>query len=152
MLDMLFTFSKVLIHVATAVDEAYYEGKENELENLEQTSDEILDTMNIDNINMCYGTTGIEDFNIKNIEQILKQNYIKKDFIIHDVIVRRSCAYLKVKHDIPLNGGNKCYGACFSINYMEPNNGIAVYGYPTKNTAEREAFKEIASEIIKALS
>lgn len=152
MLDMLYTFSKVLIHVATAVDEAYYEGKENELENIELTSDQILETMNIDNITNCYESTGIENFNIKNVEQILKQNYIKNEFTILDVIVRKNCAYLKVRHDIPLSGRNKCYGASFSINYMEPNNGVAVYGFATKNENERVAFKEIAKEIISAIS
>jgi hypothetical protein len=29
---MIFTFAKVLINVATAIDEAYYEGKENEVD------------------------------------------------------------------------------------------------------------------------
>ncbi|AXB56685.1 hypothetical protein [Flavobacterium fluviale] len=149
---MLFTFSKALIHVATAIDEAYQEGRENELENIELSSDQILETMNIDNITICYETTGIDNFDIKNIEQILRQNYTKNEFGIHYIIVRKNCAYLKVTHDIPLQGRNKCYGTCFSINYMEPNKGVAVYGYSTKNTAEREAFKEMASEIIKALS
>lgn len=152
MLDMLYTFSKALIHVATAIDEAYYEGKENELENIELTSDQILETMNIDNLTICYETTGIENFTIKNIEQVLKQNYIKNDFKILDVIVRKNCAYLKVIHDIPLSGSNKCYGTSFSINYMEPNNGVAVYGLDTKNANEKLVFKEIAKEIINAIS
>ncbi|WP_417942339.1 hypothetical protein [Flavobacterium sp. RS13.1] len=149
---MLYTFSKVLIHVATAIDEAYYEGKENELENIELTPDQILETMDIDNLTICYETTGIENFTIKNIEQVLKQNYIKNDFKILDVIVRKNCAYLKVIHDIPLNGNNKCYGTSFSINYMEPNNGVAVYGLDTKSANEKLVFKEIAKEIINAIS
>ena len=148
---MLFTFSKALIHVATAIDEAYQEGLENELENLELSSDQILETMDIDDITMCYGTTGIDNFNIKNVPQLLKQNYLEKEFDIQDVIVRKNCAYLKVKYGIPLSGRNKCYGDSFTINFMEPNNGVAVYGYPTKNTKEKEAFKDIAKELIKAL-
>ncbi|WP_281235105.1 hypothetical protein [Flavobacterium gelatinilyticum] len=148
---MLITFSKLLIHAATAIDEAYQEGRENELENIELSSDQILETMDIDNITICYETTGIANFDIKKTEQILKQNYTKNEFDIHDVIVRKNCAYLKVRHDIPLQGRNKCYGACFSINYMEPNNGVAVYGYSTKNAAERQVFKEIANELIKSL-
>lgn len=152
MLDMLVTFSKVLIHVATAVDEAYYEGKEGEFEAMELTTQQKLDGMDIDNIYVCYETTGIDNFQIKNVEQILKQNYIKNDFAIKDVIVRGNCAYIKVMHDIPFNGGNRCYGAYFSINFMEANNGVSVYGYTTKNANEKQAFKEIAAELLKAVS
>lgn len=150
MIDMLFTFSKALIHVATAIDEAYYEGKENELETIELTTQQILDGMDIDNINVCYETTRINNFVLKDVEQILKQNYIKNDFAIKDVIVRGNCAYIKVIHDIPLNGGNRSYGAHFSINFMEINNGVSVYA--TKNANEKLAFKEIANELIKAVS
>ncbi|SMO63320.1 hypothetical protein SAMN06265349_102939 [Flavobacterium resistens] len=149
---MLFTFSKALIHVATAIDEAYQEGQENELENIELTSDQILETMNIDDITSCYKTTSIEGFNIKNTEHVLKQNYTGKVFDIQHVIVRRNCAYVKVIHSIPFNGGNKCYGACFSINFMEPNNGVSIYGYPTKNSDEKVAFKSISIELLAALS
>ncbi|WP_289665240.1 hypothetical protein [Flavobacterium panacagri] len=149
---MLFTFSKVLIHVATAIDEAYQEGQENELENLELSSDEILETMDIDNITSCYQNTGIEGFNIKNAGHVLKQNYTGKVFDILHVIVRRNCAYVKVMHSIPFNGGNKCYGASFSINFMEPNNGVAIYGCPTKNSDEKQAFKAISMELLAALS
>lgn len=148
---MLFTISKTIINVATAIDEAYQEGIENELENTGLTSDQILETMYIDNLNICYETTEIYNFDIENVEQILKQNYVKKDFDIHDVIVRKNCAYLKVTHDIPFNGGNKCYGTYFSINYMQPNNGVAIYGLQTKNSNEKLAFKEIANELITAL-
>ena len=148
---MLITFSKALIHVATAIDEAYYEGKENELETIQLTSDQILETMNIDNLTICYEATGIDNFDIRNVEQLLKQNYTRDDFAIHDVIVRKNCAYLKVRHDIPLHGKNKCYGASFSVNFMEPNNGVAIYGFSTKNSNEKQAFKEIAKELINAL-
>lgn len=152
MIDLLFTFSKVLIKVATAVDEAYYEGKEGEFEAMELTTQQKLDGMDIDNINVCYETTGIDNFLINNVEQILRQNYQENDFHIKDVIVRKNCAYIKVMHDIPFKGGNKCYGTSFSINFMEVNNGVSVYGFTTKNADEKLVFKEIANELIKAVS
>ncbi len=149
---MLFTFSKVLIDVATAIDEAYYEGKENELEEIELTSDQKLELMDIDKITVRYQTTGIENFVIKDVEKILKQNYLKNEFTIKEVIVRKNCAYIKVTHDIPLSRSSRGYGASFSINFMEVNNGVSVYGYETKNANEKQAFKEIANELINAVS
>jgi hypothetical protein len=152
MLDTLFTFSKALIHVATAIDEAYYEGKENELEEIELSSDQKLELMDIDKITVCYETTGIENFVIKDVEKILKQNYFKNEFTIKEVIVRKNCAYIKVTHDIPLSSATRGYGACFSINFMDVNNGVSVYGYGTKNANEKQVFKEIANELINAVS
>nr|WP_315251043.1 hypothetical protein [uncultured Flavobacterium sp.] len=149
---MIFALSKTIINVATAIDEAYYEGKENEVENMVLSSDQKLETMDIDNLTVCYETTGIDNFLIKDIEKNLKNNYLKNDFEIKDVIIRKNCAYLKVMHDIPFKGGNKCYGTSFSINFMEVNNGISVYGHKTKNTNEKLVFKEIANELLKAVS
>ena len=149
---MIVTFSKVLIHVATAIDEAYYEGKQNELEEIELSSEQKLELMDIDKITMCHETTGIENFAIKNVEQILKQNYIKNEFTIKEVIVRKNCAYIKIMYDIPLNRGGRAYGTSFSINFMEVNNGVSVYSCETKNTSEKQVFKQIAAELIKAVS
>lgn len=152
MLEMIFALSKTIINVATAIDEAYYEGKENEVENMVLTSDQKLETMDIDNLTVCYQTIGIDNFLIKDIEKNLKENYLKNDFEIKDVIIRKNCAYLKVMYDIPFKGGNKCYGTSFSINFMEVNNGVSVYGHKTKNTNEKLVFKEIANELLKAVS
>ncbi|OOV29807.1 hypothetical protein BXU11_08050 [Flavobacterium sp. LM5] len=149
---MIFTFAKVLINVATAIDEAYYEGKENEVENMVLSSDQKLETMDIDNLTVCNQTAEINDFLIKDIEKNLKNNYLQNDFEIIDVIIRKNCSYLKVMHDIPFKGGNKCYGTSFSINIMEVNNGVSVYGHKTKNTNEKLVFKEIANELLKAVS
>lgn len=149
---MIFALSKTIINVATAIDEAYYEGKENEVENMVLTSDQKLETMDIDNLTVCYETIGIDDFLIKDIEKNLKNNYLKNDFEIIDVIIRKNCAYLKVMHDIPFKGGNKCYGTSFSINFMEVNNGVSVYGHKIKNVNEKLVFKEIADELLKAVS
>ena len=40
----------------------------------------------------------------------------------------------------------------FSINFMEVNNGVSVYGHKTKNANEKLVFKEIADELLKAVS
>jgi len=152
MLDMIFTFSKALIHVATAIDEAYYEGKQNELEEIELSSDQKLELMDIDKITVCHQTTEIENFAIKNTEQILRQKYIKNEFSIKEVIVRKNCAYIKIIYDIPLNKAGRDYGTSFSINFMEVNNGVSVYSCETKNANEKLVFKEIATELIKAVS
>ena len=152
MLDTIFTLSEVLIKVAKVADEAYYEGKEAEFAAMELTTEQKLEGMNIDNLTICYETAGIDNFIIKDVEKVLKQNYLKNDFAIKDVIIRKNCAYIKIMHDIPLNGGNRCYGTSFSINFMEVNNGVSVYGYATKNANEKQVFREIANEIIKAVS
>jgi hypothetical protein len=149
---MIFTFAEVLIKVATTVDEAYYEGKEGDFDLIVLSSDEKLETMNIDNLNTCYQSAGIDNFLVDNVEQILMNNYLKNDFEIKDVIARKNCIYVKVIHAIPFKGENKCYGASFSINYMEPNNSVSVYGYKTTNSNEKQVFQEIANELITVLS
>ncbi|MFB9078981.1 hypothetical protein ACFFLS_10215 [Flavobacterium procerum] len=152
MLDSLVTFTEVLIKVGKAADEMYYEGKDEEFEAMVLSPEQILGSMNIDDINICYETSTVANFEIKNVEQTLRQHYQKNDFAIKDVIIRKNCAYIKIMHDIPLNGGNRCYGTAFSVNYIEPNNGVSIYGYYTKNSDERQAFKEIANELIKVFS
>lgn len=149
---MIFTLSKTIIHVATAIDEAYYEGKGNELDLIVLSSDEKLETMNLDNLNICYQSKGIADFSIANAEQILINNYLKDDFEIKDVITRKNCIYIKVIHAIPFKDSNKCYSASFSINYMTVNNSVSVYGFKTTNSNEKQVFKEIANELITTLS
>ena len=55
-------------------------------------------------------------------------------------------------HAIPYSGRNKCYGASFSINFMTVNDGVAVYGAKKINADEELVFKEIANELINAVS
>lgn len=118
----------------------------------EFTPAEKLENMNIDSLNICYKTAGIIDFSIENARRTLLNHYVQSDFYIDDVIIRQNCMYIKVMHAIPYNGGNKCYGASFSINFMTVNNGVSVYGSKKINPDEELVFKEIANELLKAVS
>lgn len=118
----------------------------------EFTPAEKLENMNIDSLNICYKTAGINDFSIEKAKHTLLNHYVQSDFYIDDIIVRQNCMYVKVMHAIPYNGGNKCYGASFSINYMTVNNGVSVYGSKKLNVDETQVFKEISNELLKAVS
>jgi hypothetical protein len=118
----------------------------------EFTPQEKLDNMNIDSLNICYKTAGISGFSIEKARRTLLNSYVQHDFYIDDVIIRQNCMYIKVMHAIPFNGGNKCYGASFSMNFMTVNDGVAVYGSKKINADEELVFKEIANELIKAVS
>lgn len=118
----------------------------------EFTPAEKLENMNIDSLNICYKTAGINDFSIEKAKHTLLNHYVQSDFYIDDIIVRQNCMYVKVMHAIPYNGGNKCYGASFSINYMTVNNGVSVYGSKKLNVGETQVFKEISNELLKAVS
>lgn len=148
---MILSFAKILIEGASVVDKAYYDGQDS-VDSIVLSSDEKLESMNIDNLVVCYQSAKINAFLIEKIEQILMHNYQKKDLYINDVIVRKNCIYLKVMHAIPFTDINKCYGATFSINYMETNNCVSIYGAKTTNLKEKQAFKEIANELITTLS
>ncbi len=118
----------------------------------EFTPQEKLDNMNIDSLNICYKTAGITGFSIEKARLTLLNHYVEKDFYIDDVIIRQNCMYIKVRHSIPYNDGNKCYGAAFSMNFMIVNNGVSVYGSKKINADEEQVFKEIANELITAVA
>lgn len=118
----------------------------------EFTAAEKLDNLNIDSLNICYKTGGIPNFSMENARRTLLNHFVQSDFLIDYIIVRQNCMYVKVKHSIPFNGGNKCYGAAFSVNYMTVNDGISVYGSQKLNADEVQVFKQISSELIKAIS
>ncbi|MCP2028773.1 hypothetical protein L1276_003944 [Flavobacterium sp. HSC-32F16] len=118
----------------------------------EFTPQEKLENMNIDSLNICYKTAGISGFSIENARRTLLNSYVQHDFYIDDIIIRQNCMYIKVMHAIPFNGGNKCYGAAFSINFMTVNNGVSVYGSKKINADEEKVFEQIANELIKAVS
>lgn len=118
----------------------------------EFTPQEKLDNMNIDSLNVCYKTAGIVNFSIENARRTLLNGYVQNDFYIDDIIIRQNCMYIKVMHSIPYKGNNKCYGAAFSINFMTVNNGVSVYGSKKINADEELVFREIANELIKAVS
>lgn len=150
MIDIIFKLSTSIIDVAKYADEAYHEGKPD-IDSIVLNSTERLELMNIDSLVVCYQSIIVNDFTIKKIEQLLKDNYQKEHLYIRDIITRKNCIYIKAMHAIPFTDINKCYGATFSINYMESNNCISVYGIKTKNT-EEEVFKQIANELITTLS
>ncbi|PXY43081.1 hypothetical protein [Flavobacterium hydrophilum] len=118
----------------------------------EFTPQEKLDNMNIDSLNICYKTAGIANFSIENARRMLLNKYIQDDFYIDDIIIRQNCMYIKLMHSIPYKSVNKCYGASFSINFMTVNDGVSVYGSKKINADEEQVFKEIANELIKAVS
>lgn len=118
----------------------------------EFTSQEKLENMNIDSLNICYHTMGIADFSIEKARRALLNHYVQNNFYIEDIIVCQNCMYIKVLHSIPFNGNNKCYGAAFSLNYMTVNNGVSVYVSKKLNADEKLVFSEIANELIKAVA
>ncbi len=115
------------------------------------SEDEKLQYMNINNLNFCYATSRINDFNIVNTGFVLITKKVKGIEII-DLIKRDKCVYIKIKHSIPFNSGTDEFGATFSINYIEPTNNVIVYGTKAYNSNEEEAFYNIANEIINKLS
>lgn len=151
MIDIIFKLSTSIIDVAKYADEAYHEG-EPDIDSIVLSSAERLELMDIDNLVVCYQSIIVNAFTIKQIEQLLIDNYQKEHLYIRDIITRKNCIYMKVMHAIPFTDIDKCYGTSFSINYMESNNCISVYGIKTKNTDEKQAFKEIAHELITTLS
>jgi hypothetical protein len=118
----------------------------------EFTEEEKLENMNIDSLNICYKTAGSANFSIEKARRTLLNNYVETDFYIDDIIIRQNCMYIKVLHSIPFKSTNKCYGAAFSINYMAANNGVSVYGSKKINADEELVFKQIASELLIAVS
>ena len=160
MIGTLITIISIIIHIVNKVSESS-SGSDNSRSSYtdttydvvyEFTPQEKLENMNIDSLNICYKTAGINDFSIEKAKNTLLNSYMQNDFYIDDVIIRQNCMYIKVLHSIPYKSSNKCYGAAFSINFMTVNNGVSVYGSKKINADEEQAFKEIANELINAVS
>lgn len=159
-ISILLTVLPIIIHIVRKIQQSSSEGDNirssytNATYEIvhEFTPQEKLENMNIDSLNICYKTAGISGFSIEKAKQTLLNSYIQTEFYINDVIIRQNCMYIKVMHAIPYNGGNKSYGASFSINFMTVNDGVSVYGSKKINDDEKQTFKEIANELITTLS
>lgn len=115
------------------------------------SSEEKLSNMKIDEIDTCYKSVKIQNYSLAWTEQVLISDQIK-GFEVVDVFIRHQCIYAKIKHSIPYYSGFNEFSTTLSINYLQPNNNVIVYGFKTFNDNEREAFKDIANEIITELS
>ncbi|GIQ57591.1 hypothetical protein Flavo103_07270 [Flavobacterium collinsii] len=159
-LGTLITIISIIVHIVQKVNESSSKSDNNRNSYRdvtyevvhEFTPQEKLENMNIDSLNICYKTAGINGFSIENARRTLLNHYVQDDFYIDDVIIRQNCMYIKVMHAIPYSGRNKCYGASFSINFMTVNDGVAVYGSKKINADEELVFKEIANQLIHAVS
>lgn len=115
------------------------------------SSEEKLSNMKIDEIDTCYKSAKIQNYSLAWAEQLLISDQIK-GFEVVDVFIRHRCIYIKAKHSIPYNMGFNEFSTSMSINYIEVNNNVIVYGFNTYNGNEKDAFKCIANEIITELS
>lgn len=157
-LSVIITIIGIIVHIIHKADHSFYRSISISYTDTtyqvvdEFTPQEKLDNMNIDSLNICYKTAGISDFSIENARRTLLNKYVQNDFYMDDIIIRLNCMYIKVMHAIPYQSGNKCYGAAFSINFMTVNDDVSVYGSKKINADEELVFKEIANELIKAVS
>lgn len=156
----LITIISIIVHIVQKVNESSY-GNDNGRSSYrdvtyevvhEFTPQEKLENMNIDSLNICYKAAGITGFSLEKARRTLLNSYVQNNFYIDDIIIRHNCMYIKIMHAIPYDGSNKCYGASFSINFMTVNDGVSVYGSGKINKDEEMVFKEIANELIKAVS
>jgi hypothetical protein len=115
------------------------------------SSEEKLSNMKIDEIDTCYKSAKIQNYSLAWAEQLLISDQIK-GFEVVDVFIRYRCIYIKAKHSIPYNTGFNEFSTSMSINYIEVNNNVIVYGFNTYNGNEKDAFECIANEIITELS
>lgn len=158
-LSAILTIGTIIYHIISKISESsdnntnnYSHSDDSYLDTYKLSPEEKLQNMNIDSLNICYKTAEITNFSIEKARLTLLNNYLQTDFYIDDVILRQNCMYVKVLHSIPFKDGNKSYGASFSINYMTVNNGVSVYGSKKLNADETQVFKEIANELLKAVS
>lgn len=157
-LSAVLTIGTLLYHIISKISES--SGNSNNSRSYENHYDsgytsmssiEKFSNMKIDEIDTCYKSAKIQNFSIMRAEQILLSHQIK-GFDISDAFIRNKCIYIKFKHSIPYNTGFNEFGSSMSINHLEANDNVIVYGFPTHNTGEKEAFKSIANEIITELS
>lgn len=139
-----------IIKTATFLDEAYAEAREGEFDSIVLTKEEILRNMNIDELTICYATSRIQNYTIRKAQLVLLSDQIKS-FQVSEIIVQHQCIYLKIKHSIPFNSGAFDFGSVLAVNFVEPNENVLVYGYPTRHENERVAFSNIANEITAEL-
>ncbi len=144
-------FASLIILLAKVLDNIiyhlYFKRKQAKFEAKIKSPEEKLSLMNIEGLNVCYGSSVISNFNFDKTKLLLSSKQII-GFEINDVIIQNNSIYLKIKHSIPYNNGKNEYGTCFSIIYFENTKEIEIYGYDTRINGEKEVFFSIANEII----
>ena len=148
-------FASLIILVAKVLDNImyhlYFKRKQTKFEAKIKSPEEKLSLMNIEGLNVCYGTSVISNFNFDKAKLALI-SYQMIGFEINDVIIKNNSIYIKLKHPIPYNNGKNEYGSCFSICHNENTGNITVFGYETLISNEKEVFYSIAKEIITEIS
>ncbi len=148
-------FTILLIWVSKAIDyvtyNLYFKRKQAKFEARILTPEEKLGNLNIERLQVCYGTSTIFNFDFEKAKLILLSNKIK-GFEVKDVIIHNKSIYIKFKFSIPYNNGINEYGSCFSINHFQNDDTIKVYGYNTFISNEKDVFHSIVNEIINEFS
>ena len=148
-------FTLLLIWISEAIDyvlyNLYFKRKQARFEARILTPAEKLGLLNIEGLEVCYGTSTILNFAFEKAELLLLSNKIK-GFEVKDVIIHNKSIYIKFKFSIPFNNGVNEYGSCFSINHFQNDDTIKVYGYNTFISNEKDVFYSIANEIINEFS
>jgi hypothetical protein len=112
------------------------------------------------NLNNCYKSSKILNFNIKKTDTLLR-GYQYNGYVISDVIVKKNCAYIEFNFPeqyIGLDYNNnkipsvRIKQSYFSINYVEPNDNVIIYGSIPFETETQNSLHRIADDIINELS
>jgi hypothetical protein len=156
-ISAILTIGTLLYHIISKINESSSgssrpaNNANSYLNTYQLSTNEKLQSMNVDELNNCYASAKIADYTPRKAEQILRSGLIR-GFEVKDVVIQGSCANVKIKHSIPYKSGPNEFGTSLSVNYIEPTQNVIVYGFDSYNPETKKAFYYMADEIIKELS
>lgn len=110
------------------------------------TNDEFYNSMEVENLLECYATNKIVDFNFNKAIEKLQNN--SANFKISNIIRKENIVYMKIEYSIPYNAPFKDFVTTFSMNYIQPNHNVIIYGTNPLSLNEKTVFQQIAYNLI----
>lgn len=114
------------------------------------SNEEALESMQIENLMECYASKKILNFNFEKAFQ--KLECYNSNYVITHKIRKGQVIYIKVEYSIPFNSPNKDFITAFSINHIQSNDNVIIYGNKTSSYQEKNAFDLLSMDLMHALS
>jgi hypothetical protein len=162
-ISVLITIVSIIMHISSKIsnsDGYDYDKTTRDYEPYAPTDKERLEVIYDFKLNKCYKSTKIQTFKIEGATNFLTYNRKFKEFEIIDVLRSENCIYIKIDffwNQTSLDRQNMIkkskiqMTSYLSINYIEPNNNVIVFGSSNyKPELENQLFI-IAEELTNAL-
>lgn len=113
------------------------------------TNDEFYNSLQLEDLVQCYATNKVANFNFNSVLERLHNG--NANFEVLNIIRKKNVLYIKVAYGLPYNAMIKDFVASFSMNYIQPNHNVIIYGTSAVSLNQKDAFEQIAHSLIQQI-